>query len=100
MYYLTDTTSENGCLRVLPGTHRKEHPLHAQLGLAHSDDVRSGDTEEEAQARVAASPAHAPQPDEVHVPVKAGDVVIGDARVLHGAVANTTDEPRALLTLW
>ena len=27
MYYLDDTTRENGCLRVLPGTHRKRH-LH------------------------------------------------------------------------
>ena len=87
MYYLTDTTPENGCLRALPGTHRSQHRLHAELGLAHSDDVRSGDTEEEAQARVAASPAHATQPGEVHLSVNAGDVVIGDARVLHGTTA-------------
>ncbi|MGI9436597.1 MAG: phytanoyl-CoA dioxygenase family protein, partial [Geminicoccaceae bacterium] len=28
MYYLTDTTKENGCLRVLPGSHRRRHALH------------------------------------------------------------------------
>merc|ERR1711972_1164772 len=45
MFYLTDTSTENGCLRVLPGTHLRPHPLHAQLGRAHSSEVRS-DTRE------------------------------------------------------
>ena len=28
MYYLTDTSPENGCLQVIPGSHLKRHPLH------------------------------------------------------------------------
>ena len=28
MYYLVDTTPENGCLRVLAGSHLKRHPVH------------------------------------------------------------------------
>ena len=29
MYYLVDTVRTNGCLRVIPGSHRKRHRLHA-----------------------------------------------------------------------
>jgi ectoine hydroxylase-related dioxygenase (phytanoyl-CoA dioxygenase family) len=32
--------------------------------------------------------------------VKAGDVVVGDARLLHAAHANQTDKHRTCLTLW
>lgn len=32
MYYLEDTTPENGCLRLLPGTHRSRHILHDLAG--------------------------------------------------------------------
>jgi hypothetical protein len=44
--------------------------------------------------------AYADHPDEVAVPVRAGDVLIGDARLIHGAFANQTGEERPLLTLW
>ena len=27
MFYLTDTSPRNGCLRVIPGSHRKRHRL-------------------------------------------------------------------------
>lgn len=40
MYYLTDTTRENGCLRVIPGSHLNEQRLHKILGAAHSTEVR------------------------------------------------------------
>jgi len=30
-YYLVDTTAENGCFRIIPGTHLKRIPLHDQL---------------------------------------------------------------------
>ena len=30
MYYLVDTSRDNGCLRLVPGSHRKRHPLHDQ----------------------------------------------------------------------
>ena len=35
-YYLTDTTRENGCLRVVPGSHRRRHQLH-DAPAAHDD---------------------------------------------------------------
>ena len=34
------------------------------------------------------------------MPVKAGDLVVGDARLLHSANVNRTDERRTVLTLW
>jgi hypothetical protein len=91
MYYLTDTCRENGCLRVIPGTHRKRIPLHDQLPDAHTDLTYEANLD---------SPLFCRHPDEVDVPVKAGDLVIGDARLLHAAHANRTDRRRTCLTVW
>ena len=91
MIYLTDTRIENGCLRVIPGSHRRDHPLH-HLATAHSEDMQG--------YKDPANPAFADHADQMAVPVTAGDVLIGDARLIHGAFANRTDEERPLLTLW
>ena len=90
-YYLSDTTRENGCLRVIPGSHRRRHPLHDVL-QAHSAEL----------ARVAdpAAAAFRDWPDERAVPVSAGDLVIGDARLLHGTYPNASGHERTLITLW
>ena len=45
-------------------------------------------------------PEFSTRPDEVDVPAKAGDLLIGDARLLHAAHANETEERRTLITLW
>lgn len=91
MIYLTDTRPENGCLRVIPGSHRSDHPLH-HLDTAHSEGMQ-GYTDP-------SNPAYADHPDQSSVQVNAGDVLIGDARLIHGAFANRTNEERPLLTLW
>ena len=39
-------------------------------------------------------------PDQVYVPVKAGDLVLLDARTLHAADRNQTDERRTLVLAW
>jgi ectoine hydroxylase-related dioxygenase (phytanoyl-CoA dioxygenase family) len=91
MYYLTDTAPDNGCLRVIPGTHRRRIPLHDALPAAHTDATYTA-----AEKSVLFST----RPDEVDVPVKAGDLLIGDARLLHAAHANQTGRHRSLLTLW
>lgn len=91
MIYLTDTTPENGCLRVIPGSHLVQHPLH-HLEAAHSEDMQGYSDP--------SNPAYADHPDQFAVPVKAGDVLTGDARLIHSAFANRSAEERPLLTLW
>ena len=90
MYYLTDTHRENGCLRVIPGSHLTGNPLHRLLDEPHSSQLSQGHEGVEFSDR----------PDEVDVPVKAGDLLVGDARLLHAAHANQTNERRTLITLW
>lgn len=92
MYYLGDTSRENGCLRVVPGTHVNENPLHEQLHEAHTDVLLSS----EDMSRVEFSD----RPDEVDVCVEAGDLVLGDSRLLHATHSNKTEERRTVLTLW
>ena len=90
MYYLTDTRPENGCLRAIPGSHRRRFPQHDFGG--HDTDVRQQDP--------ATSPAYANSPDQVDLPVNAGDLLIGDARLLHAPHGNCTDERRTVITMW
>lgn len=92
MYYLVNTTIENGCLRVIPGSHRQHNPIHDLLMAPHSRELTEADD--------MASVEFSTRPDEVSLPVNAGDLVLGDARLLHAAHANQTDERRTLITLW
>ena len=92
MIYLVDTTRHNGCLRLIPGSHLKRPRLHDALPDAHEDDLsRAADT-----AHLAFQRAEG----EVDVPVKAGDVVMGGARLLHAAHGNNSDQRRTNITLW
>ena len=92
MYYLQDTTRANGCLRVIPRSHVQEMPLHKIIGAAHSTEVREADHTKD--------PAHMDAPGAVDVEVKAGDLVLGDARMLHAAHPNKSDKRRTLITMW
>jgi hypothetical protein len=91
MYYLTDTSPENGCLRIIPGSHYRRSDLHALLPAAHSDEALLADED---------SPLFDDHPSSVAAAVSAGDVLIGDARLLHSAFANRTDARRTLVILW
>ena len=89
-FYLTDTRRENGCLRVIPGSHRRPHPLHDIID-AHDPALAAVDDPN--------NPAFADHPDQVDVPVSAGDVVIADARLIHGAHPNGSARERTNITL-
>tara|TARA_B100000749_G_C18360563_1_gene437330 strand:- start:97 stop:957 length:861 start_codon:yes stop_codon:yes gene_type:complete len=91
MIYLTDTETKNGCLRVIPGSHRTSHPIH-DAPAAHN----------EALAKVVdpTNFLYHSQPEEIPVPVKAGDLVVGDARLLHGTYPNNSEQERTVITLW
>ena len=91
-YYLVDTTLENGCLRIIPGTHLKRIPLHDRLVPAHAQggyDVAEDDTD-----------MFCDHPDAVDLPVNAGSLVIAEGRVLHAARSNQSHQRRTLLLGW
>jgi hypothetical protein len=92
MYYLSDTRRENGCLRVIPGSHIKHNALHDALLEPHGKAL--------SEARDLTNPAFSDRPDEIDVCVNACDLLIGDARLLHASHENTTDTRRTLITLW
>lgn len=92
MYYLVDTTPDNGCLRVLRGSHRRRHAMHDLVPEAHTEALH--------RATDPSHPAFQPIEEDTAVPVAAGDLVVGDARLLHGAHANNSDRRRTVLTLW
>ncbi len=92
MVYLVDTERANGCLRVVPGSHRRRTEIHDLLPEAHSDELRRmSDPHHLAYADYASA---------IDVPSRVGDVIVGDARLIHGAYGNTSGRPRPLLTLW
>jgi len=92
MYYLTDTTRENGCLRVIPRSHLEDNPLHAELAHAHTTALTEAKDLDRVEFKL--------RPDEVDVKVKAGDLVVGDSRILHAAHSNESAHRRTVITLW
>ena len=59
---------------------------------AHTKDVNRMDNPED--------PRFLNYPNEVDVPIKAGDLVIGDARMFHATHENSSDEQRTVITIW
>lgn len=78
---LDDMTLENGCLMVIPGSHRGKVYSHHQRG-AFIGAVTEKDFD----------PSGA-----VPVVVKAGGITIHHCRMLHGSAPNVSDKPRRLL---
>lgn len=91
-WYLTDTTPRNGCLRAIPGSHRRRLDLHSHLVAAHEG---GGYEVEETNEWMFCD-----HPQAVDVPVCAGQLLIGDARLLHGTHANASDARRTVLLGW
>ncbi len=80
IYYLSDTTPASGCLRVVPGSHRWS------------------DTADWAMKTVD-QPQRSGRADERALPVRAGDVFVGDRRLLHSTYANTSNQWRTAITV-
>ena len=91
-YYLSDTTPENGCLKVIPGSHLKRFPLHDRLVPAHEQGARFIDENHPVM--------FSDDPHQAYVPVRAGDLVLLDGRILHAADRNRTDLRRTLVLAW
>jgi phytanoyl-CoA hydroxylase len=78
---LDDATRSNGCLEIVPRSHR-----HGRIGSGH---VITPDEE----AR------HAPVDSSLLLELKAGESVVFHNALLHRSGVNTTDEPRRAFTL-
>tara|TARA_A100001037_G_scaffold152166_1_gene137358 strand:- start:5198 stop:6067 length:870 start_codon:yes stop_codon:yes gene_type:complete len=91
MYYLEDTNRINGCLRVIPGSHRKRHELHG-MGSAHQKEINSYANPNDLR--------FSDYPDEIDIPIKPGDLVIGDGRMFHAAHSNDSERWRTVITIW
>ena len=91
-YYLEDTSIENGCLKLIPGTHRNRIPLHDELVTAHEQGARVIEEDHPIM--------FCDHPDQVDVPSAAGSLVLADGRVLHAAYRNQTAQRRDLLLIW
>ncbi len=80
LYYMTDTRVENGCLRVLPGSHRRLHSVHKNY-------YDSKYTKKEYEK-------------EVPIELDVGDVVMIDTRLLHSTHSNNTPVNRMGINVW
>lgn len=85
---IDDSTPENGCLRIIPGSHKdrrlrahhtyegKDVTLHQELNADEFDETTA-----------------------VDMVLKAGQVSLHDVYLLHGSEANHSDKPRRGMTL-
>lgn len=83
---IDDSTPENGCLRVIPGSHRED--LH-ELRLREDVDSVLG-----SEAAVAVDESLA-----VDITLSAGDVEVHHPNIMHGSDANTSPTRRCGLTI-
>lgn len=85
IYALGDTTVANGCLRVVPGSHLEVAARNWAM--------------EQRRALQDPKPRRDLSLDAVDVPLRAGDVVVGDRRLLHATYGNATAEARVCVTV-
>ena len=91
-WYLTDTDVANGCLRVIPGSHRRRIDLHDHLVPPHES---GGYEVEETNEWMFYN-----HRDALDVPVSPGQLLVADARLLHGTHPNASNERRTVLLGW
>lgn len=84
MVAIDDATPENGCIRVVPGSHK--------LGLLNH--YRAGQFTGEYEGETGSFDA-----DNIAVPVKAGSLILWHCMTVHGSHPNTSPAPRRGLVL-
>jgi Phytanoyl-CoA dioxygenase (PhyH) len=88
--YLTDTSTNNGALRVLPGSHAKSAPIHAVLPVAHGHAAENVGAEHAAMRDLSG---------QVTLSLRAGDAAVLDYRLLHGTHGNASNARRDSILL-
>ena len=85
---LDDSTAENGCLQVIPGSHRAKtcyhHRLDERPNLAINQTIQEDQFDDQAA---------------VDVTLQAGQLSIHDVYMIHGSRANHSDQRRAGLAI-
>lgn len=83
-----ETTSENGCLRVIRGSHRggrlRAHRMISTSDSTLNQELLAGEFDER---------------DVVEITLKAGEISLHDVFLVHGSNANRTPRPRRGMTL-
>jgi ectoine hydroxylase-related dioxygenase (phytanoyl-CoA dioxygenase family) len=83
-----DSTTENGCLRVIRGSHKAKklfkHHLNSGPGLALNQEIDKVEYDER---------------DAVDLVLKAGQISLHDVFLVHGSEPNTSAKPRRGMTL-
>jgi phytanoyl-CoA hydroxylase len=83
---IDDSTPENGCLRVIPGSHRDD--LHDLRDRQDVDSVLGSESATHVEEAVA-----------VDLTLSAGDVEVHHPHIMHGSNANTSPRRRCGLTI-
>ena len=80
-------TKENGCLRVIPDSHKKGY-----LGLADDGPIMKGSTNEQEMVKAGLDPAKT-----IDCVLDPGDLMIWGLLTVHGSQKNTSNHDRAFL---
>ena len=86
----TDSTTENACMRVIPGTQNKK--------MIKPSEMINLDTEEYV-LDLAIDPKQIDDSDAVDIELRAGDISIHNPSIVHGSKSNDSDRWRIGLTL-
>ena len=86
----TDSTFENACMRVIPGTQNKK--------MVKPSEMMNLDTEEYV-LDLAIDPKQIDDSDAVDIELRAGDISIHNPSIVHGSNSNASDKWRMGLTL-
>ncbi len=82
---LDASTRENGCMRVIPGSHRGGHYVYGPVDTEQNTFTTEIQNVDEARA--------------VYFELQPGQCSLHDARIIHGALANQSDHRRAGYTM-
>lgn len=80
---LTDSSVDNGCMRVVPGTHTSEVLAHRDTHAAHNMLSRGQEVAVEVDEK-----------DAVDVLLQPGEMSLHHVKIVHGSHANESDRPR------
>ena len=89
---ITDTTEENGCLRIIPGSHKGNVLPHSNVEEDQHGLAIAGGYERQLEIKAAIDESMA-----VSVPLKKGEMVFFHANCIHGSEPNRSSDRRVTI---